>query len=277
MLKKKPPEHPNHERWLVSYADFVTLLFAFFTTMYAISTVDAQKMGRMVLSMRASFNSTVFPTGSDTLSLSSGTNASTPLSRDLYEQVDSPRDKTLKEYSVDSIKDLKTSYVRDALPKGEAIRLVKIKQDVDAILKLKSLNAKVRTRLDPRGLVISLGEGSCFDSGSDQLKTAGRELLDALAPHLRTRMGQVRIEGHTDNVPIQTVRFPSNWELSTARASALARYLVEFHGFAPEQLSAMGYAEFRPVASNDTPDGRSRNRRVDIVVLNTSYARAEPR
>jgi len=275
--KRRTLEPPNHDRWLVSYADFITLLFAFFTTMYAISTVDAQKMGRMVLSMRASFNSTVFPTGSDTLSLSSGTDPSTPLSRDLYEQVDSPRDKTLKEYSVESIKGLQTNYVRDALLKGDSVTLVKIKQDVDDVLKSKSLNTKVQTRLDPRGLVISLGEGSCFDSGSDQLKTGGRELLDALAPHLRARMGQVRIEGHTDNVPIQTVRFPSNWELSTARASALARYLVEAHGFAPEQLSAMGYAEFRPVAPNDTADGRSRNRRVDIVVLNTSYARAEPR
>jgi chemotaxis protein MotB len=261
----------------VSYADFITLLFAFFTTMYAISTVDAQKMGRMVLSMRASFNGTVFPTGSDSLSLSSGAGASTPVSRDLHEQVDSPKDKALKENSVQNINGLKASYVRNALPKDETVTLVRIKQDVDALVKSKSLNAKVRTRLDPRGLVISLGEGSCFDSGSDQLKAEGRELLDALVPHLVTRIGQIRIEGHTDNVPIHNARFPSNWELSTTRATAIARNLVESHGFAPEQLSAAGYAEFRPVATNDTPDGRNRNRRVDIVVLNTSYGRTEPR
>ncbi len=277
MRKNKPPEHANHERWLVSYADFVTLLFAFFTTMYAISTVDAQKYGRMVLSMRASFNGSVFPTGSDALSLSSGGDAGTPLSRDLYEQVDTPKDKVLKEYSVQSIKGLKTNYVRDALPKGGALTLARFKQDVDALLKSRALATKVRTRLDPRGLVISLGEGSCFDSGSDQLKAEGRDLLDSLAPQLLARNSQVRVEGHTDDVPIQTVRFPSNWELSTARSTAITRYLVEYYSFAPAQLSAAGYAEFRPVAPNDTPDGRARNRRVDIVVLSTNYSRTEPR
>jgi len=277
MRKRKPPENPNHERWLVSYADFITLLFAFFTTMYAISTVDAQKLGRMVLSMRASFNGTVFPTGSDTLSLSSGTDAGMPLSRDLYDPVDSPRDKALKEYSIESIKGLKTSYLRDALLKGEVVSLVRLKQDVDAMVKSKSWRTKMRTRLDPRGLVISLGEESCFDSGSDQIKGEGRELLDALAPQLLARTSQVRIEGHTDPVPISTLRFPSNWELSTARATAIIRYLVEVHGLDPFQLIASGFAEYRPVAPNDTPDGRSRNRRVDIVVLNTRYASSEPR
>ena len=276
MRKKRPPEHANHERWLVSYADFVTLLFAFFTTMYAISTVDTQKYGRMVLSMRASFNGTVFPTGSETLSLSSGKDASTPLSRDLYEQVDSPKDKVLKEYAVQSIKGLKTNYVSDALPKGGAVTLARLKQDVDALLKSRALTTKVRTRMDPRGLAISLGEG-CFDSGSDQIKAEGRDLLDALAPQLLGRNSQVRIEGHTDPVPIQTLRFPSNWELSTARATAITRYLVEVYSFTPAQLSAAGYAEYRPVAPNDTPDGRARNRRVDIVVLSTNYSKTEPR
>jgi chemotaxis protein MotB len=275
--KKRPPEHANHERWLVSYADFVTLLFAFFTTMYAISTVDAEKYGRMVLSMRASFNGTVFPIGSETLSLSSGRDASTPLSRDLYEQVDTPKDKVLKEYAVQSIKGLKTNYVRDAMQKGGSVTLARFKQDVDALLKSRALTTKVRTRMDPRGLVISLGEGSCFDSGSDQLKAEGRDLLDALAPQLLERKSEVRVEGHTDDVPIRTVRFPSNWELSVGRSTAITRYLVESYGFAPVQLSASGYAEYRPVAPNDTPDGRARNRRVDIVVLSTNYSRTEPR
>jgi len=275
--KKKPPEHVNHERWLVSYADFVTLLFAFFTTMYAISTVDAQKMGRMVLSMRASFNGSVFPTGSDTLSLSSGGDAGTPLGRDLYEHVDTPKDKVLKEYSMQSIKGLKTNFVRNAMPKGEAATLVSLRQDVEALVKSRALTNKVRTRLDPRGLVISLGEGSCFDSGSDQLRAEGRDLLEALAPQLLARNSEIRIEGHTDNVPIKTLRFPSNWELSAARATAITRSLVESYGFAPERLSPAGFGEFRPVAPNETLDGRARNRRVDIVVLSSSYSRTEPR
>src|SRR4030042_1894992 len=121
MRRKKAPEHVSHERWLVSYADFITLLFAFFTTMYAISTVDAQKWGRMVLSMRASFNSPVFVPGSDTLSLSEGQGAGTPLSRDLMETVDVPKEKALEVYSIQSLKSLQANFVPNALPKGEVI------------------------------------------------------------------------------------------------------------------------------------------------------------
>jgi chemotaxis protein MotB len=274
--KKKPPEHANHERWLVSYADFITLLFAFFTTMYAISTVDAQKMGRMVLSMRASFSGSVFPTGSDTLSLGGGMGAGAAVSKDLVENVNTPKEKALKEYSVEHLKELKTNFARNALPKGEVVALGRLKQNVESLVKERSMTSKVRTRLEVRGLVISLGEGGFFDSGSDQLKPEGRELLNALAVQLLAAENQIRIEGHTDNVPIQTLKFPSNWELSTARAICIVSHLVRQFGFTPEKLSAAGYGEFRPVAVNETVEGRARNRRVDIVVLNSTSTRSEP-
>ena len=277
MRKKKASEHVSHERWLVSYADFITLLFAFFTTMYAISTIDAQKMGRMVLSMRASFNSPVFVPGSDTLSLSEGQGAGTPLSRDLMENVDVPKEKALEEYSVQSLKSLQANFIPNALPKGEVIALTRLKENVDSLVASRSMSNKVRTRMESRGLVISLGEGGFFDSGSDQLKPEGRELLDALAQRLLIAENQIRIEGHTDNVPIQTTRFPSNWELSTARATTIVSYLVRKFDFTPTRLSAAGYGEFCPINTNLTPEGRSRNRRVDIVVLNSSAVRSEPR
>lgn len=276
LRKKKAPEHANHERWLVSYADFITLLFAFFTTMYAISTVDAQKLGRMVISMRASFASPVFTPGSDTVSLTKGEGAGAALSRDLIEHIDTPKEKVLKENTVANLKDLHTNFVPNALPKGEVIALRQLKETVESLVKKRGIASRVRTRLETRGLVISL-DGTFFDSGSDQLKSDGRELLNALAEDLLTMNNMVRIEGHTDSVPIQTPRFPSNWELSTARATSIVAYLVRQFGFTPDRLSGAGYAEFCPIADNDTADGRARNRRVDIVVLNSNYLRGESR
>jgi chemotaxis protein MotB len=135
----------------------------------------------------------------------------------------------------------------------------------------------VHTRMETRGLVVSLGEGGFFASGSDQLKFEGRKLLDSLAQNLSLVENQIRVEGHTDTVPIHTLKFPSNWELSTARATRIISYLVREFGFSPEKLSAAGYGEFRPIATNDTPEGRARNRRVDIVVLNSSSSRSEPK
>jgi chemotaxis protein MotB len=272
MRKKKSTDHVNHERWLVSYADFVTLLFAFFTTMYAISTVDAQKLGRMVMSMRASFDNSVFPTGSASLALTKGEGASSALGRDLVEHVQTPKEKALKEYTVANLKDLKTNFVANGLPQGEMLTLGRLKEGVDAMVKGQGLGNKVRTRMETRGLVVSM-DGSFFDSGSDQLRPEGIELLNALAPPILSLGSDVRIEGHTDNVPIHTSRFPSNWELSTARATSVVSYLVKQFGFTPEKLSAAGYGEYIPIESNDTPEGRARNRRVDIVILTSASVR----
>ncbi len=276
MRKKKVSEHVNHERWLVSYADFITLLFAFFTTLYAISTIDAQKMGRMVLSMRASFNGSMFPDGSDSLSVNKGAGAGSALSHDLVENVDVPKDKALKEYAMTSLKDLKTNFVENPLPRGEVVAMAHLKDNVDAVVKKRAMTGKVRTRMESRGLVIIL-DGTNFDSGSDQLRSDGRQMLDDLAQDLRSMNNMIRIEGHTDNVPIKTVRFPSNWELSTARATSIVAYLIEKYDFRPEKLSGSGFGEFCPIDSNDTPEGRARNRRVDIVVLNSNYSRSGSR
>jgi len=275
--KKKPPEHVNHERWLVSYADFITLLFAFFTTMYAISTVDAQKMGRMVLSMRASFDSSMFPAGSDTLSLSGGEGAAPAVGSDVVEYVSTPKDRALRDYSFAALRELKSNLAPGSGGGGEAAALGRVRKSVEDLVEARGMSGRVHTRMESRGLVVSLGEGGFFDSGSDQLKPEGRALLDSLALNLQHTPNQIRIEGHTDNVPIRTARFPSNWELSTSRATTICSYLVERFGFAPEELSAAGYGEFRPIDSNDTSEGRARNRRVDIVVLNSAVARDEPK
>jgi chemotaxis protein MotB len=262
--KKKPPEHVNHERWLVSYADFITLLFAFFTTLYAISTVDAQKMGKMVMSMRASFDSAMFPAGNDKLPLSTGTAGSPAAGKEIVQTIRFSKEKNPR----DTVKDLKSTFTSRNDSGGAAKGLGGLKRNIETLVGNPAMGSKVRTRMESRGLVISLGEGGFFDSGSDQLKPEGIALLDTIATGLVSAPNPIRVEGHTDNVPISTARFPSNWELSTARATAIVAYMIEKFGFAPEQLSAAGYAEFRPVAFNETTDGRARNRRVDIIVLN---------
>ncbi len=274
MRRKKEEERENHERWLVSYADFITLLFAFFTTLYAISTVDVQKMGKMVTSMRASFDSNLFPPGSQSLSLNSGA-GNNPSSREMLQSSDT-RDSSSKSAARQGIQNLKSpsGSKRQTLSGQELGRL---KKDIETLLSHEVVKGRLQMHLEPRGLVVSLGEAGMYDSGSDQIKPEGKILLDAIAKHLSLLDNQIRVEGHTDNVPIRNSRFPSNWELSTARATGMLRYLGEKFEFKPDLLSAAGYGEYRPAASNDTDEGKTRNRRVDIIVLNPEYALAEPR
>jgi chemotaxis protein MotB len=276
--KKKPAEHVNHERWLVSYADFITLLFAFFTTLYAISTVDAQKMGKMVTSMRASFDSSMFPPGADRIMVMPGSSSSAASPTSATSKEASQRIRTAKENNgraavMQALKDMKSNFGA----KGDAGKnLGSLKQNIESLVGKSALGSKVETRMDRRGLIITLGEGGFFDSGSDQLKPEGRVLLDAIATGLAATDNHIRVEGHTDNVPIRNSRFPSNWELSTARATTIIAYLVPKFGFTPSMLSAAGYGEYRPIATNDTDEGRARNRRIDIVVLNPQLAQLEP-
>jgi chemotaxis protein MotB len=271
--KASHEEEGNAERWLVSYADFITLLFAFFTTLYAISTVDAQKMGRMVVSMRASFDSAIFNQGSRTLSLSQGSGGTESSGEMLQNRTmqggATINDKTLKQ--LDGLKHLS----KKPILSGEKA-LGRFKRNVETLLGTDVLKGNVRAHMEPRGLIISLGENGVFDSGSDQIKPDGKVLLDTLATSLVSLGNYIRIEGHTDDVPIHNERFPSNWELSTARATAVISHLIVKFGLSPELISAAGYAEYRPSAPNDTVEGRARNRRVDVVVLNPAAAGAEP-
>jgi chemotaxis protein MotB len=267
----------NSDRWLVSYADFITLLFAFFTTLYAISTVDAQKMGRMVTSMRASFDTRVLAPGSSTLSLSNGAGSagSPDLSHNVLQNT-VHEDMNTKDPALKVLEDLKysSSPHRQTVYGDKALR--QLKHEMEVLLDSDILKGLVRVHVEPRGLIVSLGEMGVFDSGSDKIKPGGRILLDTIGASLVPVGNHIRIEGNTDNVPINNSKFPSNWELSTARATGVLSYLIDKFGFRPDLLSAAGYAEYRPVAANDTPEGRACNRRVDIVLLSPAAAQTEP-
>ena len=224
----------------------------------------------MVTSMRASFDSSVFDQGSRTLSLSQGNGGAESSDHIIPNNNKAIAARTIKVWG-----DLKVIANNKPVLSGEKA-LGRLKRNVETLLGSSVQKGNIRTRLEQRGLVVSLGENGVFDSGSDQIKTEGKEILDTLATGLVALGNYIRIEGHTDNVPISNSRFPSNWELSTARATAVVSYLITKFGMRPELISAAGYAEYRPVASNELEEGRARNRRVDIIVLNPAAAAVEP-
>jgi chemotaxis protein MotB len=262
-MKKKPPEHENLERWLVSYADFMTLLFAFFTTLYAISTVDAKKMGKMVMSMQAAFDPTGF----------SATKGSTDVTVGGSGQKDPARASMFFTAITAGATAAKgrgkgTGYAKKGDKGGEANGngLGKIKEDLSRIIVDEALRDKVQIIVRKGGVVISLAEAGFFDSGSYQVRKKSLPLVDKIAAYIEKLPNPIRVTGHTDNQQVRGGRFASNWELSTARASHMVSYLLKKHKFEAGRLSAAGYAEFRPVAGNETPEGRARNRRVDIII-----------
>jgi chemotaxis protein MotB len=141
-----------------------------------------------------------------------------------------------------------------------------VQRELEKLLSPEIKRQEVALRLEPDGLIISLREIGFFDSGSAQIKPQAVDAIHRISGFLRGRPCALRIEGHTDNVPIHTAAFGSNWELSTARSTTLVKLLIENEGFAPKRLSAAGYAEFHPIAANTSPRGQQLNRRVDIVV-----------
>ncbi len=256
--KKREEEHENLERWLVSYADFITLLFAFFVTMYAISRVDEQKLGSAVESLQRALGSLI----------------QTPSSRGetgILTAGKTPFDVTIMDTPQMSNPE------REYFEKMAGV----IQKEVDKISKEVSKENpppvdQIKYIIDKRGLVIRVPENFFFHSGEAAIRPEFLPILDVLARSLEKISNHIRIEGHTDSVPINTLKFPSNWELSTARATNIVRYLLASYNFIPSRISATGYAEFRAIAPNTTPEGRLQNRRVDVVVLSTKEGEAEP-
>ena len=234
--KKKHPEHINHERWLVSYADFITLLFAFFVVMFAVSQVDTKKVGRFTEAFSKATGVDMFP--------DKGTGFM-------------PTNEQLVEKEKDETKTTPPGQLPHELE--EARKAIELKMKTDSALN----GMQVLSRRNE--LVLRLADSIFFDVGKDELKAPATDLLKSLAPELVKRSLDVRVEGHTDSRPISTARFRSNWDLSTARATVVILKLAT-DGMPPARLSAAGYGEFRPIAPNETDDGRKQNRRVDLVV-----------
>lgn len=216
MKFKGPSARAGQDRWLISYADLVTLLFACFTTVYAASVTS---------------------TGDEAIQAP----------QDVVEAVD--------------------RIATDPAPVAQEAPVPSLKERLAPALAASLDDLQIEVIEDARGLVISLPEEATFPTGSADLTAAAQALLHRIAEALRDTDASIRIEGHTDDAAIRGGRYRSNWELSTARASAVVVFLVTRAAFEPSRLSAAGYGEFHPRASNDTPEGRALNRRVDVVVI----------
>ena len=255
--KKRHPEHANHERWLVSYADFITLMFAFFVVMYSSAQVDQRKVGRLAMAIQVAFQELgVFPASASKVPFAG--QDPMPFS-DVQEVARVERVANLGRIAPDANGNTANG--------EENASLTNLRKELEQALAPEIARHEVALRQEANGLIISLREIGFFDSGSAQLRAQSIPAFNRIATLLSERRYRVRIEGHTDNVPIHTAQFASNWELSTARSTELVRLLIVKHGFPPQRLAAAGYAEFHPIASNSSSDGRALNRRVDVVIL----------
>lgn len=246
----------NQERWLVSYADFITLLFAFFVVMFASSQVDKKKMAMMAASFNSYLNSGRGPTRGP----------QQPATNPSLEKEQSKASGFAGQFNNPgtAVKALTMAELRPSMEKLEIQLLEEI------------AGGKLELSLQPRGLVMSLKESAFFAPGQDQVSTAARPILAKVAEGLKQIPGQIRLEGHTDNTPIRTPRFPSNWQLSTARSVAVLKLLTSGLAMPTERFAVAGYGEFHPLEPNNTGPGRARNRRVDLVILTQAAAEMAP-
>jgi chemotaxis protein MotB len=242
-------EPANHDRWLVSYSDFITLLFAFFVVLFASSYRDSQTVKKLSEAIHIGFQQLgAFSGGA---SVSGAAYPSLPPDPSTYTpRVHHP---TISNASAAS-----------------AVNIMELQRELEAAIGQELRNHEVVMRVTPEGFVISLNELGFFNSGQAVLLPGAATKIQRIARVLSLHGLDLRVEGHSDNVPIHTAQFRSNWELSTARAMAVMVLLVDDSGFDPAKISVAGYGQYRPVADNATPDGRRLNRRVDLVVVATT-------
>ena len=247
MIRRNRRRQDSRDRWLVSYADFITLLFAFFVVLYAASKADQKKQVQVSEAIDSAFRTLGIFANSGRAQ--SGANSAT-------NGIDKP------------VIPMNIVMGEDVLsPARVKEDLNGIRRELEQKLSNQIAQHTVSIQMGRDGLVISLREAGFFDSGSAAPRPETQATLRQVAGTLGRSPYDLRIEGHTDNIPIHNDEFDSNWELSSARATRIARLVLELKAIAPERLSAAGYAEFHPVASNDSAGGRAENRRVDLVVL----------
>ena len=238
MIRKKRCGQVSHDRWLVSYADFITLLFAFFVVLFATGQSDKQKKVELAASIKSAFNQmNIFEPHlglpPSVQLIGSGGSAAPPI---------------------------------DSLPLAPTVEsMVVVRQHIEETARADIGRGVIAIHQSANGLVISLQESGFFESGAADIRPSALPVLYRIADMLPE--SSLRVEGHTDNVPIHNQQFASNWELSSSRASSIARLLLLHSNVHPEKMSVAGYAEFHPAASNATLEGRARNRRVDLVLL----------
>jgi len=236
--RRKSPPGPdnNQERWLLTYADMITLLLAFFIVMYSMSQVDAKKFGKMAEALNG-----VLKGGASIV--------------DMYQE---------KQQLKDGHGILKFGNLR------------MIQTNLMNKFEAKGQKSEVETEITERGLVVHIMESALFQGGSATLEGKALDVLDMVAAQIIPLPNHIRIEGHTDDQTINTARFPSNWELSSSRATEVVKFFTDNYSVSPSRFSALGYGEFRPIRPNNSIENRATNRRVDIVILTMELSLKEP-
>jgi chemotaxis protein MotB len=253
--KKHQEEHENLERWLVSYADFMTLLFATFVVLYGLAFSNANEYKSLESSLQNAFAAPSLLEGS--MGLMTGS--------DQMNIFDNP--------SGDSVV---PPLLELLSPKYEQESFESIKETINNDKDLSGVKAKI----DERGLVIQILESNLlFESSSANLTKSSYKTLDTIGYLIKSKFALhlIRVEGHTDNLPLSSKIYPSNWELSSARASVVARHLIDKYKFKQDLFSVVGYSDTRPIASNNNSENRRKNRRVEIVVLKNRNSAMEPK
>lgn len=235
-MKRKKEEKPaNHERWLLSYSDFMTLLMIFFVIMYAMGSTDTTKYKELAQSLNGAMGESMQGGSGD-------------------------------------------SFVPDGMSGGNAIGIDDLnvmKQKIDKYVGENNLASGVTATVTSKGLVISLNDNILFESGQAELMSTSSKNLLKIGSIIKESSNYIRVEGHTDNMPIHNNSYKSNWELSSARATNVVRALIDNSYVSPERICAVGYGEYRPVSSNKDEEGRNKNRRVDIVLVDEKYTTLE--
>jgi chemotaxis protein MotB len=250
MSRHKPAgQHVNHERWLVSYADFITLMFAFFVVLYASAEMDKKKIAELSAAIQGAFQQMgVFSKAAPTASKDAKSAALCAATAQL---------------------------TKTEVNAAKSVDAYDLQHELESILGTEIKQHEIEMRVTPEGLVLSLREVGFFNSGQAHLIPSAIPKLARIAQVLNTHGFDIRVEGHTDDVPIHTTTYQSNWELSTARATEVVTLLVENYKLDPLKIAAAGYGPYRPAASNDTAQGRGMNRRVDLVITSrTSHEAA---
>lgn len=255
--KEKKGDDVNPDAWLGTYADAVTLLMAFFVVLFSISSVDAQKLKELKEALQDAL------TGKNTV-------------KELEDiddlKIDAKKDNNEQDKEQTEPSEKPPSEQTPAPP--PPLNKEELKETLEEVIEQKNLADKIKLVEDERGIILQLHESLLFDSGKADLK-ATSDVLDALYTMVSSVSNSVLIEGNTDNNPINTKEFPSNWELSTARAVSVARFFIYEKQISPKRISVKGFGEYNPIVENDTPENKSLNRRVDILILDDKATLAE--
>lgn len=233
--KKQEEQKAGAPEWLATYGDLVTLLLVFFVLLFSMSSVDSQKYKAVVQSLSGSLGM-----------LDSGTTVN--------------MEPLINNFPSDSPTDSPTKYKEF----GD------MQEELQKMLEKNDLKGKVKLELNERGLIVRFLDNVLFDSGKADMTTQAKQIIDNVAAILQESNKRIIVEGHTDNMPISTYKYPSNWELSTTRAVNVVKYLIDNNHIDPIRLSAAGYADQHPISDNSTTDGRKNNRRVDMVILRSN-------